>query len=71
MNIVSDVIVKFLPVIAGKDFLADGGVCILSGIIGKYLPEIEQACELNGFKIIDNTSENDWQCVVIEKMGDI
>jgi ribosomal protein L11 methyltransferase len=65
MNIVPDVIIPLLPV--AKDLVADGGVCILSGIIGKYLPDIECACESAGFKIIDKTDENDWQCVVVKK----
>jgi len=70
INIVPDVIVKLLPVIAEKNLLAENGVCILSGIIGKYMPDIESACESYGFKIIDETSENDWQCAVIKKLGE-
>ena len=69
MNIVPDVIIPLLP--AAKELLAGGGVCILSGIIGKYMPDIERACESAGFKIADKTCENDWQCVVIKKMEDL
>jgi ribosomal protein L11 methyltransferase len=65
MNIVPDIIIPLLPVV--KDLLADGGVCILSGIIGKYLPDIENSCQTGGFAVIDKTSENDWQCVMIMK----
>lgn len=65
MNIIPDVIIPLLPVV--KDLLSEGGVCILSGIIEKYLPDIERECESNGFKIAEKTSENDWQCVVIKR----
>ena len=68
INIVPDVIIKLLPAV--KNLLAESGACILSGIIGKYLPEVRQACEANGFKILAETSENDWQCVVIKKTGE-
>jgi ribosomal protein L11 methyltransferase len=63
MNIVPDVILPLLPFV--KNILADGGVAVLSGIIGKYLPDIENAAASRGFEIIEKTSENDWQCVVI------
>jgi ribosomal protein L11 methyltransferase len=65
MNIIPDVIIPLLPVIKAKDLLAEGGVCILSGIIEKYLPDVERACAANGFTIVEITSENDWQCIVI------
>ena len=64
MNIIPDVIIPLLPFV--KDLLADNGVAVLSGIIGKYLGDIETAVKTCGFQIIENTSENDWQCVVIE-----
>ena len=64
MNIIPDVIIPLLPVV--KNLLAEGGACILSGIIGKYLPDVERACKSHGFKITDITSENDWQCAVIK-----
>ena len=67
MNIVPDIIVPLLPVV--KNMLAENGVCILSGIIGRYLPEVKSACESAGYKIIDETDENDWLCVVIENGG--
>ena len=68
MNIVPDVITAFLPVIAGRGLLADDGVCILSGIISRCLPEVRQACESAGFGIVGVTGENDWQCVVAKKL---
>jgi ribosomal protein L11 methyltransferase len=66
MNIIPDVIIPLLPAV--KDLLAEGGVCILSGIIKKYLPDIENACEANGFSIIGRTSENDWQCAAVKRI---
>jgi len=64
MNIISDVIIPLLPVV--KELLSNRGVCVLSGIIGKYLQDVEDACEANGFEIVKHTSENDWQCVVVK-----
>ena len=63
MNIIPDVIIPLLPAVRG--LLAEGGVCVLSGIIGKYLPEVENACKACGFEITGATSENDWQCLVV------
>jgi len=65
INIVPDIIIPLLPVV--KDLLADGGVCVLSGIIEKYLPEVECAAGNAGYKIAGITSENGWQCAVIKK----
>ena len=65
MNIVPDIIIPLLPV--AYNLLAEDGVCILSGIINKYLPDVERSCESAGFKICGKTDENDWQCVVIKK----
>ena len=65
MNIIPDVIIPLLPF--AKDLLEDNGVAVLSGIIGRYLPDIESAAESCGLKIIEKSSENDWQCVVVGK----
>ncbi|MCL2774584.1 MAG: 50S ribosomal protein L11 methyltransferase [Oscillospiraceae bacterium] len=66
MNIIPDVIIPLLPLV--KELLAENGVAILSGIIAKYLEDIENAVILNGLQIVEKTSENDWQCVVIDKI---
>ena len=66
MNIVPNVIIPLLPFV--NEVLTNGGVAILSGIIGKYLQDIEQAVtDCKKLKIIDRSSENDWQCVVVQK----
>ena len=64
MNIIPDVIIPLLSVV--KNLLSERGVCVLSGIIGKYLQDVERACEANGFEIVKHTSENDWQCVIVK-----
>ena len=64
MNIIPDVIIPLLPFV--KDLLADNGVAVLSGIIGRYLIEVETAVISCGLQIIEKSSENDWQCVVVE-----
>ena len=65
MNIIPDVIIPLLPFV--KDLLADNGVVVLSGIISRYLADVETAVESCGLKIIEKSSENDWQCIVAGK----
>jgi len=65
MNIIPDVIIPLLPFV--KDLLDDNGSAILSGIISRYLPDIETAVKSCGLQIIEESSENDWQCVVVKK----
>lgn len=61
MNIVPDVIIPLLP--AAKSLAARGGKIILSGIIGKYVPDIYSALSQNNLKVADEISENDWVCI--------
>jgi ribosomal protein L11 methyltransferase len=64
-NIVPEVITALLPFI--RDVLETSGVAVLSGIIGRYLPDVESAAKSLGFDIIGITSENDWQCLEVKK----
>jgi len=63
INIIPDVIIPLLPF--AKELIADDGFAVLSGIIGKYLPDITNAACSCGFRITEITNENDWQCVVL------
>ena len=63
MNIVPDVIIPLLPL--AKKLLAPNGKAVLSGIIERYVPDIENAITENGLKIIDVISENDWVCITV------
>ena len=65
MNIIPDVIIPLLPFV--KDLLADDGVAVLSGIIGRYLGDVETAVKSCGLRVVEKSSENDWQCVVVSK----
>ena len=65
MNIIPDVIIPLLPFV--KALLADNGIVVLSGIISRYLADVETAVESCGLKIIEKSSENDWQCIVAGK----
>ena len=65
VNIVSDVIIRLLPYVG--DVLKKGGVAILSGIIGAYLPEVEAAAKSLGFSVVNITEENDWQCLEVKR----
>jgi ribosomal protein L11 methyltransferase len=64
-NIVPEVIIALLPFV--KDVLKEGGVAVLSGIIGRYLPQVEEAAASLGFGVIAGTRENDWQCLEVVK----
>ena len=65
MNIIPDVIIPLLPFV--KDLLKDNGIAVLSGIISRYLNDIETAVKSCGLQIVENSCENDWQCVVVKK----
>ena len=65
MNIIPDVIIPLLPFV--KDLLKDTGVAVLSGIISRYLNDIETAVESCGLQIVEKSCENDWQCVIVRK----
>ncbi|MCL2158741.1 MAG: 50S ribosomal protein L11 methyltransferase [Oscillospiraceae bacterium] len=62
-NIVPDVIIPLLPFI--KSVLSEGGVAILSGIIGRYLTDVKSAACSLGFEILAVTQENDWHCIEV------
>ena len=63
MNIVPDVIIPLLPV--AKNMLTENGKAILSGIIERYVADIENAIRQNNLKIVDTISENDWVCITV------
>ncbi len=61
-NIVSDVIIPLSGFV--KEFLADGGTFIASGIIEGRQDEVKAAIEHNGFTIMKHFNEDDWHCYV-------
>ncbi|MCL2815376.1 MAG: 50S ribosomal protein L11 methyltransferase [Oscillospiraceae bacterium] len=64
-NIVPGVIIALLSFV--KDVLLPGGAAVLSGIIGRYVPEVEEAASALGFFVTGKTKENDWHCLEIIK----
>lgn len=60
-NIVADVIIPLAPVV--PHFLKDGGSFICSGILNTRLPEVLQALEAAGLRVISQDEENDWCCL--------
>lgn len=63
-NIVADVIIPLAPL--AKEFIADDGVFIASGIILPRLDEVRGTLEEN-FKIVSVHEKNDWGAVICRK----
>jgi len=57
-NIVTDVILRFLPQAA--QLLKPGGILVMSGIIDTRGQEVEEALPLAGFALIDKEKEENW-----------
>lgn len=64
-NIVADVIIGMSGLFA--DFLAEGGVLIVSGIIDERLDEVLEALSENGWKKISALNEEGWNCVLLSR----
>lgn len=61
-NIVADVIIGLAP--KAKEYMADGGVFITSGIIADRLQDVKNALIENGFKIEEINQRKDWVSIV-------
>lgn len=61
-NIVADVIIMFCENV--KQFMADGGVFITSGIIDVREQDVLDAFEKYGFEVIERHESNGWLCFV-------
>lgn len=64
-NIVADVIIGMSGLFA--DFLAEGGVLIVSGIIDERLDEVLEALSENGWKKVSALNEEGWNCVLLSR----
>lgn len=63
-NIVADVIIAMSSLFGG--FLAENGTLIVSGIITERLPEVLNALEGNGFKVVSLNEEEGWNAIVLK-----
>ena len=61
-NIVADVIIGLAP--AAREYMADGGVFITSGIIDGRQDEVKAALEAEGFTVADMQRRKDWWSIV-------
>ena len=61
-NILADVIIPLSTII--RDYMADGGVFITSGISESKEDAVKDALIQNEFHIVDITRENEWVCIV-------
>ena len=60
-NIVADIILRLLPDIG--EFMKDGTVLLLSGIISERAAEIERSLAENRLAVLEETEDNGW-CVI-------
>ena len=63
-NILADVIKPMMPVV--KDFLADGGCFITSGILREREEEMVAEFERNGYRVTERRYKNDWVSLTAE-----
>ena len=61
-NIVADVIIGLAP--AAREYMADGGIFITSGIIDGRQDEVRSALEAEGFTVADMRRRKDWWSIV-------
>ena len=61
-NIVADVIIMFSKTV--KNYMADGGIFITSGIIDTRASEVECALKNNGLEIAERYESGGWVCFV-------
>ena len=64
-NIVADIIMRLNPDI--KEYMADDGVYIISGIIMPRADEVKASLDLHGFEIIECITENDWCAMAVKR----
>ena len=67
-NIVADVIIRLLKNV--ENYLENGGVIILSGIIDTRGNDVIKAINENGFEIIEQVEEDNWYAFLIKKVGE-
>lgn len=67
-NIVADVIIRLAPDIG--EFLSDGAVFIVSGIITERSAETVAALNCAGFDVFDDAYENGWYCAAVRKVSE-
>ena len=65
-NIVAEVISLITPQI--PDYLVQGGLYLVSGIIDQKKESVLSACGQHGFKIVDSMTENDWWAYLFQKI---
>ena len=64
-NIVADIIIRLAPDVG--EYMADDAVLLASGIITERADEVIAVLEQNGFKIIENLTENGWCALALVK----
>ena len=64
-NIVADVIIRLLP--DAKNFMCDGAVLIISGIIDIRKDDVLKAVEENGFTVTEEKYKENWCAFVLTK----
>ena len=64
-NIVADIIIRMTPDVG--QYMKDDAVLLASGIITERADEVIEVLESNGFKVIENLTENGWCALALKK----
>lgn len=64
-NIVADIIIRLAPDVGA--YMEDDAVLLASGIITERAEEVIAALDANGFKVIENRTENGWCALALMK----
>ena len=65
-NIVADIVIRLSECMG--DYVKDGGLCAVSGIIEPQAERVKNAVCGKGFVLIDEAKENDWCAFVFKKV---
>ena len=64
-NILAPVLVPLTPIITPA--LKEGGYYVCSGIVKELADDVIRAIQDAGFRLVSNTCDNDWVCLVARK----
>ena len=63
-NIVADIIVLFCE--TARNFMKDGSVFLVSGILSTREPDVRKAFADNGFTVLDRRQDGEWLCFKVQ-----
>ena len=64
-NIVADIIIRLAPDVG--EYMTDDGILLASGIITERADEVIEVLEANGFRVVENLTDNGWCALALAK----